>query len=314
MRNQFYSCDWGSSRLRVRLVDESGHVVDSALGPGIAEVYETWQRSGSAERFSFFLQVIERAIDKISNQQGEAFQDLPVVVSGMASSTLGMIELPYATLPFHVEGKNLVSELVNSGGRPILVISGFRSDIDVIRGEETQLIGCAALHPSETDMMVLLPGTHSKFVEVQQRQVISFSTYMTGEVFNLLLTKSMLAASIKSTAESGQFSLHAFRAGLDLAGETPLLTAIFRIRTNQLFARFTPEENYDFLSGLLIGSELLSILQKKVGSMFICGETKLGERYMTALRHLGFAGKVKFISGDDAVIAGQAKLLRGLSS
>src|SRR5450432_1404958 len=122
----------------------------------------------------------------------------------MASSTLGMVELPYKELPFLADGSDLRVETIYANGlfhHDVLLISGARTGDDVMRGEETQLVGCAlgAGYATQAgEQVFIFPGTHSKHVVVREGRVIAFKTYMTGEFFELLSKKSILAGDVEA--------------------------------------------------------------------------------------------------------------------
>src|SRR5262245_25963657 len=105
------SCDWGTSSLRLRLVDAKAMKVlgEVASDAGIANTFERWKASGSTEtdRVSFYQSVLNREIERLEKLMSFSLQGDPVVVSGMASSTMGMMELPYKRMPFALDGSDL---------------------------------------------------------------------------------------------------------------------------------------------------------------------------------------------------------------
>ena len=204
-----------------------------------------------------------------------------MIVSGMASSSIGMLELPYHPLPFAISGADLQPTLLpptEGSPRTIGLLPGVRSAADVMRGEETQLIGCGAAGMGGTEeasgaggRVFLFPGTHSKHIAVNQGQAVAFKTYMTGEVFSLLANHSILAGSVAAATGSGSEHAdsspapggaiespmpEAFYSGVAAARHSGLLHNAFLTRTNILFSKYSKEDNYQFLSGLLIGEEL----------------------------------------------------------
>src|SRR5690606_34731858 len=123
-----------------------------------------------------------RHIDLLSQQAKGSLAHTPVVISGMASSSMGWRELPYAPLPFSLCGRDLpllrLDGEVGTPTRTIVLCSGVRSSNDVMRGEEVELMGLAALFPQlihqTEDVWVVLPGTHSKHLRVRDRSVVEF--------------------------------------------------------------------------------------------------------------------------------------------
>jgi 2-dehydro-3-deoxygalactonokinase len=194
MKN-FLSCDWGSTSFRLRLVDAAAwqHSTIEAKDKGIVNVFQLWKQSGTGEqgRFDFYLQVIGRHIRMLESQTGHSLKNLPLVISGMASSSLGMMEMEYKKIPVFADGRDLEVKKI-AGTKDVMndlyIISGARTDDDAMRGEETQLAGC---EPGLNDERVFVfPGTHSKHVTVSKGMVTGIKSFMTGEFFELLGEKS----------------------------------------------------------------------------------------------------------------------------
>lgn len=256
--NYFLSCDWGTSSFRLRLVETSNLniIAEEKSGAGIAGTYQQWQQTSLA-REDFFASVINRQIDTLAERTGIPLQDTPVVLSGMASSSIGMVELPYKELPFNMSGADLAVHTFNR----FLIISGATNGHDVMRGEETKIAGCGSLLPHTTqDQWLLIPGTHPKHVVVNCDQAIRFQTFMTGEFFDLLSTHSILAASVENGGTlDDPASLACFTEGVQAGRLDNLLHAAFMVRTNQLLKKIPAAHNRFYLSGLLIGVELKAV-------------------------------------------------------
>lgn len=317
MNNKFISCDWGTSSFRLRLVtlsdDLSGNPQQQVTGEwkndqGIAGTFESWRKTGESEehRVSFYRSILEGRISELERQLNISLSGLSVVISGMASSSIGMKELPYKELPFGIDGEDIYSEILTATEKyphEILLLSGAKTADDVMRGEETQLIGCLS-HPGK-ERIFIFPGTHSKHVRVKDGKAIDFSTYMTGEYFALLSKHSILAVSLAEA--SGSVGSNAFREGVKDSVRTNILHQSFLIRTHQLFGKRTREENYHYLSGLLIGTECKELINTDV-PLTIVSEGGLKEHYDIALQTLDIKG-VDIQGLDQAVIRGQAKIL-----
>ncbi|WP_343306786.1 2-dehydro-3-deoxygalactonokinase [Chitinophaga niabensis] len=249
----FLSCDWGTSSFRLRLVEDLKIIAEERSGTGIAGTYQQWQQA-SLPREEFFAAIINRQIDVLAERTGISLEEIPVVLSGMASSSIGMVELPYKELPFSLSGSDLT---VHRSGR-FIIISGACSENDVMRGEETKVVGCAASLPDTA--LLLMPGTHNKHLVVKGGEVVRFKTYMTGEFFDLLSTHSILAASVNSDGMLDDPACRdCFKLGLQAGWAGNLLHAAFMVRTNQLLKKIPPAYNSFYLSGLLIGAELKEV-------------------------------------------------------
>ncbi len=174
----------------------------------------------------------------------------------MASSSIGMLELPYARLPVGLDGAGLAVHRVGRFG----IISGVCSNDDVMRGEETKIVGCnGMIERSAVEQWLLLPGTHPKHIVVKGGQVTGLKTYMTGEIFDLLSKQSVLAASVCGVGKLEE-NKDAFARGLQAGISGDLLHELFMVRTNQLLYQQAPEQNHFYLSGVLIGSELAGLV------------------------------------------------------
>jgi len=309
--NSFLSCDWGTSSFRLRLVKIPGIQFTSfeIANQGIGKTFELWKQKGAKdeERFSFYLSVIDHHIGMLERQLNFSLQNIPLIISGMASSSIGMMELPYKEVPLDADGSDLIVKkilLTNNFSHDILIISGVRTENDVVRGEETQLAGC--VHDSHEEQVFLFPGTHSKHITVKNGHVADIKTYMTGEFFELLSKKSILSTSV-SEGEGLQYAniRKSFEKGIRDSSQSNLLHNSFTIRTNQLFNRMTREENYHYLSGLLIGTELKDLLQQKYSSVTLVSAGALEEKYFLALCELGLNQNLHQINADEALINGQ---------
>lgn len=211
-----------------------------------------------------------------------------------------MVELPYKELPFSLSGTDLAVHRYNR----FMIISGACSGNDVMRGEETKVVGCAGWLPdSAEEKLLLLPGTHNKHVIVKRQQVDRFQTFMTGEFFDLLSTHSILAASVNNEGILDDPTSHAcFTEGLHAGQSENLLHAAFMVRTNQLLRKIPPAHNHYYLSGLLIGAELKAI-PSHMPVYLVAGSLHI-PLYTLACRILNIR-VAAVIDADEALIHGQ---------
>jgi 2-dehydro-3-deoxygalactonokinase len=191
--------------------------------------------------------------------------------------------------------------VLDTGAKTIHLVPGLENrglHPDVMRGEETQIVGVLALQPHLGDRSLLvLPGTHCKWVTVEQERVTRFTTYLTGELFAMLRDHSILGRPAK---ESGQPAgpdaldqdafvrgVHAVRDG-GAAGVAPRL---FSTRSLFLAGVLTAPQTIDYLSGMLIGEEIRSVLADLAGEscppLVLLGAPSLCERYRLALAESG---------------------------
>ena len=266
--------DWGTSSLRGARLGESGQVLESREFPrGILTVPTGQFEAVFQELFGDWM------------QQPHAL----CLISGMAGSRQGWQEAPYCPCPagFAELGKHL---LWLQPGRIALVpgLSCLGADAlhtpDVMRGEEVQIFGALQLAGRDSATLVL-PGTHSKWVQVQGGRVTQFQTFMTGEVFALMSQHSILG---KTLDLQGAFDEAAFLQGIDQSQQAgSVLHHLFAVRTLGLFERLSAAQLASYLSGLLIGEELRAqAVSNDAAPLILIGSVALTLRYTLALQHL----------------------------
>ncbi len=324
MQNFILSCDWGTSSFRLRLVDVRDHRIFGEIlsDEGVACTYNRWRDSYEEHEISkehFYSKQLQKNIDALSHKISVDLSETPVVISGMACSSIGIKELPYASLPFSLDGSNaLVQRLSASNGFScdVWLISGVRNHQDVMRGEETQVIGLKATDDkahTAGDIICIFPGTHSKHIKIVNGKVVDFQTYMTGELFHVMTHHSILKDSILGNNKQvlTEIDREAFCHGVRESGKTHLLQTLFSVRINQLFEYLTKEENFFYLSGLLIGTELRSLQNNRDMRIMLCSGSNVFHLYKFAIQELGLLDQTDFIAPDrmdKVAIAGQIKV------
>ena len=315
---QFLSCDWGTTSFRIRLADTgNGKIIASEeTGQGIADTFDLWQQQGNRDeeqKREFYLKVIDGHIKQLESKLNTPLNGIKLLISGMASSTIGFIQIPYSEAPLPVNGSEIKTAIIPASAdfdHDVLVISGVKTDDDVMRGEETQLIGY--IDSPVKDELFIFPGTHSKHVRIKDDQIIDFKTYMTGEFFALLCQKSILKSAVEEPTGLGDHESAAFKAGVQDSVSENLLHSPFRVRINNLFSKFTRAENFYYLSGLLIGTELKDLKSAKIG-INLAGGGRLTHYYEQVLQTLGIPHHVLPGSIDEATVKGQLKIARQLN-
>ncbi|MEP7319631.1 MAG: 2-dehydro-3-deoxygalactonokinase, partial [Panacibacter sp.] len=203
MKN-FISCDWGTSSFRLRLINAETNAVlaETKSAQGIAATYALWKEQSNTDRIAFYSHIILQGILSLEQQCGYSLDGVTIIISGMASATIGIIELPYKPIPFYINKAELETHIIpatETCSHTMLIVSGVRSSNDVMRGEETILAGCNIKESNEKQLFIF-PGTHSKHVSVENGLIAGIKTFMTGEVFELLNSKSILAASVENNS------------------------------------------------------------------------------------------------------------------
>ena len=309
---KFISCDWGTSAFRLRLVEAATNIAITEIKTeqGIASTFKLYTNNKTAnDRFSFYRAVLSKHIVKLEHQYGYALDNVTIVVSGMASSSIGMMELPYKQLPFRTDGADILTHTIEASAdfkHKIIIISGIKSTTDVMRGEETKLVGCNANY-NQDEQVFIFPGTHSKHASVKNGIARDFKTYMTGEIFDLLCNKSILSDSVEpEDSDTENKSNLYFINGVIEGAESNLLHSIFHVRTNQLLKKLSNKENYHYLSGLLIGAELKSLLPNKFSSVTLVSSEAFTGLYLQACHALGINKNLQQKNADEALINGQS--------
>lgn len=297
--------DWGTSSLRAFCYDVHGQVVERRHSPhGITRLPAAGEEG--------FVQ----ALAAIAGDWMVAVPHAPIVACGMVGSAQGWKEAAYVALPAGADRLGLLGQKVFLEGmaahlpqlsadawaqRTLTILPGLieRGPApvlpNVMRGEETQIFGALLEGDVPNDVIVLLPGTHSKWARVQQGTVTHFDTFMTGEVFAALKDHTILGRTM-ATGEG--FAAEAFARGLQVAasaqGSNGVLSTIFSTRTLGLEGQLPAEQQADYLSGLLIGHEVHAMARQLAQHqpqaavpVWLIGPDTLCARYVMALQAAG---------------------------
>ena len=287
--------DWGTSSFRAYRVAAGGAVLDKRNAPlGVMQI--------EGRRFA----------DALDSQIGDwlAAGEGPVLMSGMIGSRQGWQEAPYVACPAGPE--DIARRLIEVGwgsGRRAWIAPGLSSRDtagvpDVMRGEETQILGVLDRLPESA--WVCLPGTHSKWVEVREHRIARFTTHMTGEVFAVMKAHSILGRLFAGSATD----LTGFDAGVQRARDPGgLLHHLFGVRARGLFGELADVSAASYLSGLLIGHELLSISGAHAAQVYLLGSPELTQLYQRALEQLD---RSSVTLDADAVVGGLSRLAQDL--
>ena len=288
----FIAGDWGTSRLRLYLCDTGGHVLARGEGEG-ASVPDC------AGRFA----AVVASWDK-------AHGLLPAVLGGMVGSTIGWREVPYLKCPARPGAIAGASLRFEAQGRAIAILPGLKcvsktGAPDVMRGEETQILGALRLQPelAKGRHIFCMPGTHAKWVVVEDGAVIQFQTALSGELFELLRRHSVLARD--GGEVDGQSP--AFALGLDFArrnADVDLLHLMFSTRSRVVTGEMAKDSAASYLSGLVLGKDVgaARALLDITGPVQLICTPSLAALYAGALSAYDLNSAV--IDGDQAALAG----------
>lgn len=289
---EWVAVDWGTSNLRAWGIDSTGGVAFSRSSPdGMSRL--------SREQYP-------EVLTSLLSGVGDDVED--VLICGMAGARQGWIEAPYLDAPAELSRLAAGAVTPDMPGRlsPRILPGVCLRDLgaeDVMRGEETQLLGLSALLPGFSGLAVM-PGTHSKWALLDDTRLERFSSAMTGEVFELLRTHSVLRHSLGGELEGEERDV-GFEAGLDQGLERPerLTATLFKVRAGSLLSGRSAPWCAGFLSGLLIGAEIGGQRDwigeaeiPLVGSVGLCG------LYQVAFARLGASTRI--VDATDATLAG----------
>ncbi|MEP7096901.1 MAG: 2-dehydro-3-deoxygalactonokinase [Dokdonella sp.] len=295
--------DWGTSSLRGALLRPDGRTIgEREFAHGVLNV----EAGGFAQAFDSLF--------------GDWMREARLcLMAGMVGSRQGWREVPYCACPATLAEISANLEWLQPGLMAIVPglscrYRGLDGDPvlaelhDVMRGEETQVLGALRLL-GLADATLVLPGTHSKWVQVRTGRIKSFTTFMTGEFFALLRCHSILARTIPEAADEGDDA--AFELGVRLALQgTSLLATAFSARTVALFDQVDARSRSDYLSGLVIGEELRAQPMRD-SAVIVIGSDALTRRYSAALAIRGVAARCV---GAEATWAGLAAVAQSLAA
>lgn len=280
----FIAVDWGTTNRRAYLIDGAGKRGDEFEdGNGILSV----PKDGFPE-----------AVAEIRDRLG----DKPMLMAGMIGSNRGWVEVPYVSCPAGLD--NLAEGLAwPEAGRTAIVpgVSYLTSSrADVMRGEEVQILGAVESRMVPRDCLVCHPGTHNKWIHVDDGRIVTFRTVMTGELFSLLKKHSILSDLLSREVDADQAFRDGIRAGLSSGG---LTSDLFSVRAGVLLGRARAEDAASFTSGLLIGADLRAgIAIAADAEIIVMGRPELTRLYVAGLEEAGKSSRE--IDGDDAFLAG----------
>ncbi|HVW93791.1 MAG TPA: 2-dehydro-3-deoxygalactonokinase [Devosia sp.] len=303
---EWVAVDWGTSNLRAWGIAADGAVSFAKASPeGMGRL--------SPDQFAGVLDSL------VASELPENGRPVDALICGMAGARQGWIEAPYIEAPADLGGLAYSAVHPPQGesrlaARILPGVCQKRSGAeDVMRGEETQLLGLSALMPGFSGVAIL-PGTHSKWAWLGGRRIERFATAMTGELYELLKTHSVLRLSLAGEIDQAERSAGT-SAGLAMGIEWPerLASLLFKVRAGALLSGRSPGWSAGFLSGLLIGAEIggqrdwIAAGQQEIP---LIGGAGLAAIYAEGLALLGATGRT--VDATSATLAG-LKLARSLA-
>jgi 2-dehydro-3-deoxygalactonokinase len=288
---QWIAVDWGTSNLRAWAMGPAGPTAEATSDDGMGKL--------AREDFEPALQRL------IAPWRGAGRQR--IICCGMVGSRQGWFEAPYRATPCTpLDAAGMARVPTKDPQLEVWIAPGLKQmkPADVMRGEETQIAGALAL-TGGADGVMCLPGTHTKWAHLSAGEVVSFQTFMTGEMFALLSTQSVLRHGMGETGWDDA----AFDEAVSDALSRPerIAAHLFGIRAEGLIAGLPPAAARSRLSGLLIGTELAAARPYWLGQpVSIIGAEGMSRAYARALKAQGVDARL--LSATDCTLAGLATL------
>lgn len=282
--------DWGTTNFRAFRFDVAGQVVERRTYPaGILNVKDG--------RFAETLH--EKVGDWIADGERR------VLLSGMVGSRQGWVEVDYLRCPVTLTDLAKAALRIPFAGAQVMLIPGVRSEDlngvpEVMRGEETESMGIVEWQGNSR--LVCMPGTHTKWVELRERSILRLQTCMTGDVFAALRRETILSKLMHAEVVlDDEGFLRGVQRSADAGG---LLHHLFGVRALALMGDLKEEAAASYLSGLLIGHEVRSMMPANA-SVHLVGATHLCRLYQVAIESCGGTATME---DDDAAARGLAAI------
>jgi 2-dehydro-3-deoxygalactonokinase len=290
--------DWGTSSLRAWSLDRDGAVLSTTTSrDGLRAVGERAAASQLPPADAF-----ARTLAALSDTLGAP--GVRALACGMVGADGGWTTAGRLDLPIPATAGALEPTMVPAASPAVGIVPGLRAtpdatgSCDVIRGEETQVLGALARLGDPVDVTLVLPGTHTKWLRVADGDIVDFTTVMTGELHAALLDATILGdparrADAGDVAGPPRTDLEAFDAGVAHAlshPAQPFAARLFSARTRYLSGELAPTGISSYLSGLLIGDETAAMLPAALAAeapLALCADGPLGGLYQRALSTQG---------------------------
>ncbi|KQO78859.1 2-dehydro-3-deoxygalactonokinase [Rhizobium sp. Leaf262] len=290
----FVAVDWGTTSFRLWLISRSGEILGERRS---SEGMTTAMQAG-------FSKVLASHLSALSAPSG-----LPVIICGMAGARQGWVEAGYVDVPADLKDVLKGAVTVSGEASDVRILPGLAQRSaqtpDVMRGEETQLLGALSADYETGEQLVCMPGTHSKWVNVRDMKVTGFSTFMTGELFDVISKHSILSHAV-ANADAFTGDLPAFRDAVTDSYANPHMATnrLFTVRSGQLLHGLSATDAKAKLSGTMIGLEIAGAHANaaKAAKVVLIASGSLGELYKAAFAALSM--DYVTIDADEAVRRG----------
>lgn len=303
--------DAGTSNLRIRLIENKKIILEKKSTDGI--------KIGKDK----FNENLHKVLNTILIEKKLKKDEIDcIIASGMLTSSLGLKEVPHILTPVSLEKLKNNLDYYQLGEFKILLIPGIKvvkdyfkeegiKNIDVMRGEETEIFGIVS-KKIEKDFLVVLPGSHNKIVEVKENEVVDFFTTMSGEIYEVLTKYTILKNSINENY-CNEINEKFLMLGYKACRKYGFNQATFILRGMDLSQKLTINEKTNYLLGVAVAEDILIIEQneyyKKYKNIFIAGDSIISRALKVILEKLEFFEKVSSILENDLSVKGALEIV-----
>lgn len=287
--------DWGTSHLRLWTLDSNG-------------------KANACHRSDRGMRTVERdefeSVLKSEMQTLQVPTDTPVIMCGMVGSRQGWQEAPYKKMPCRIDAIAANAVKIDGVSRDVRILPGIAhfnaTKPDVMRSEETQLLGLYDMLGEDLSGLVCMPGSHAKWVRIENGLVIDFATSLSGELFAALSVSSVLQHSLKNASKKvdPQSDVYSRAVRNSLSDPATVLTRLFAARPHSLLNQMSDDDASAHISGTIVGQDIAGAIARfaPVHATTLVGSGHLGDLYSQALQIAGLQSKI--VDGDELAILG----------
>jgi len=270
MKKYVITIDAGTTNTRCILWNEAQELV--AIEKREVGVRNT-AVDGNNERLK---SAVRECLEGILSEAGASYDEVRLVLaSGMITSNVGLLEVPHLVAPAGMEdlAKAIHAEtLTDVCPLPIHFVPGIKNNIstvtpenlegmDIMRGEEVET--CAVLDQLHdgNPMVLVLPGSHTKFVAVDaQRRITGCLTSIAGELLSCITTNTIIADAVAhSFVGEDDYDREALLLGYDEAAKVGLARTCFSARIMNQFVTKNTATVANFVLGATLQGDIQAI-------------------------------------------------------
>ncbi|MCI6152242.1 2-dehydro-3-deoxygalactonokinase [Fusobacterium perfoetens] len=305
--------DAGTSNLRIRIIKDKKIIFEKKSPNGVKIGKE------------LFIQNLYEFLKKIFEENKLEKEDIEyIVASGMITSSLGLKEVKHIKVPVNLKKIREKIEVCKLKEFNILLIPGIKVEkqyflednlksIDVIRGEETEVFGILDKLDTKEDFILLLPGSHNKIIEIREKNVVDFTTTMSGELYEVLTKNTILKNSVEGKF-CNKINEKFLLLGYEMSKKYGINQSTFMLRGLDLAQNLSLEEKENYLLGIIIEGDIKAIYknnyQNKYNKIVIVGNNIISNALYLILKKLNIFSDIELILENDFSVKGAMKILK----